>query len=742
MSVAEYTAPARAAAACALGMIAWQVAAKAVRDTLFLEQFDITLLPLMVVGSSLTAVATVPLVGRAMSVLGPARFVPAAFGASAVSFLALGGVYLVLPGVSAVLIYLQIAVLGAVVVSGFWSVVNERFDPRAGKRHFATIVGAANAGGIVGGLAAERVGAWFSVEALLPLLAAVHLFCAVAITRVGVPAHADASLDTDEQSGQSAFRLLAGRPYLRRLAVLVVLLAVSSGLIDYVFKAEAVARFEDAALLRFFAWFYTGVGVLTLVLQQVLARPLLQRAGLGRTAAVLPGMVAMGGVVALFVPGIAAPVGVRAGDGALRSSVFASAYELLYVPLPTHEKRKVKPLIDVGFNRLGDAVGGMVVSGLLLVGALWKPAMLGVAVVLSICAVAVTFLLERGYVGALERSLLYQADRLDPLSDVNDGGTLSVLRRTFGSLDLGARDPQLSQVLLSGMFRAAPQQRDPTPAPAPARLPDDAVVRRVSELRSRDPNRVTAALSGPISPEFVGHVIPLLAWNEVASAALEALCHALPACTGQLVDALMDEDEAFSIRRRVPRALGKAGDHRAVEGLLAGLDDRRFEVRYRCGRGLAALNARIEGLVVPHKRIEAVILAETETEKSVWASRKLLDEVEEVGDDRVDAFLRERVNRSLEHVFTLLSLSLPPAPLQVAFRGLHTDDAQLRGTALEYLEAVLPDALRERLFPLLDDRPHKRRKGVTPEAALDELLASHASIQLNLEELRQREHEG
>ena len=57
--------------------------------------------------------------------------------------------------------------------------------------------------------------------------------------------------------------------------------------------------------------------------------------------------------------------------------------------------------------------------------------------------------------------------------------------------------------------------------------------------------------------------------------------------------------------------------------------------------------------------------------------------------------------QSLAHVFTLLSLVLPRDPLQIAFRSLHSEDKQLRGTALEYLEGVLPAPIRERLWPFL-----------------------------------------
>jgi len=104
----------------------------------------------------------------------------------------------------------------------------------------------------------------------------------------------------------------------------------------------------------------------------------------------------------------------------------------------------------------------------------------------------------------------------------------------------------------------------------------------------------------------------------------------------------------------------------------------------------------------------------------------------------VDDFVKDRANRSLVHVFTLLALVLPAEPLQIAFRGLHTDDQNLRGTALEYLEGVLPPPIRERLWPYLEDNRQKTVVSRPREQILQDLLRSHQSIMLNLEELKQR----
>jgi hypothetical protein len=62
----------------------------------------------------------------------------------------------------------------------------------------------------------------------------------------------------------------------------------------------------------------------------------------------------------------------------------------------------------------------------------------------------------------------------------------------------------------------------------------------------------------------------------------------------------------------------------------------------------------------------------------------------------------------------------------------------LRGTALEYLEGVLPPDIREHLWPFLGDDPKRPAHGRSRDEILADLLRSNESIVLNLEELRRR----
>ena len=83
----------------------------------------------------------------------------------------------------------------------------------------------------------------------------------------------------------------------------------------------------------------------------------------------------------------------------------------------------------------------------------------------------------------------------------------------------------------------------------------------------------------------------------------------------------------------------------------------------------------------------------------------------------------------------MLSLVHEAKPLQIAYKGLHTNDPMLRGTALEYLESTLRAEIRAALWPFLEADTEKSSLRGRDEI-LDSLMNSHQSIKLNLARLR------
>ena len=169
---------------------------------------------------------------------------------------------------------------------------------------------------------------------------------------------------------------------------------------------------------------------------------------------------------------------------------------------------------------------------------------------------------------------------------------------------------------------------------------------------------------------------------------LRPLRRVAPAVTGQLLDALLDPRQDPAVRRRVPRVLRCVGTQRAVDGLLQGLEDARFDVRRQCALTLARITGREPELSVSRAGVFAAVGRE----------------VKGAGGDL-----------ELDHVFTLLSLAVEREPLQIALRAVLGTDPGLRGTALEYLENVLPDDVRGALWPLLGG-PRRRPVPRAPPA--------------------------
>jgi ATP:ADP antiporter, AAA family len=712
------------------------VSGKAVRDALFLTSLDITALPTMLLVTSAFSIVLVVANARAARSTGPGTWVPATFAASGVLFLVEWALRSQAPLATAVAVYLHISAAGPILASGFWLIASERFDPHTAKKRYGHIAAAGTLGGLVSALATERVAAIFGVPAMLPLLALLQ-FCSAWFVRQTASCAVDGSAltasdeDTVAAPRRSALRVLHEAPYLRNLAWLVLLGTTSAALVDYLFKAQAIEAFgRGDNLLRFFALYYAATSVLAFALQTSASRMVLERFGLAVSAGTPAGALLAGSIVSLVAPGFGSLLMARGGESVFRSSFFRAGYELFYTPIPADEKRAAKTLIDVGFDRLGDGVGGGAVRlAILLAPVSQSSAILSLAIMCSAGALWAASRLNRGYLGTLASSLV-DLSRRAAVDPIDAKTTVSGIRPPWLLAGDGA-EPLTSHA----------RHTDGTSARHaidPASLEPE--VRDILGLRSRDRRRVVEVLSREdgLTAGLVPHAITLLAWDQVADHALFALRKVAEERIGQLVDALLDPNQDFAVRRRLARVFSVCVSQRAASGLMFGLDDPRFDVRFQSARSLSAIIEKNPLVQIDSAQIFAVVLREVAVGRGVWESRRLLDGADEGNrPTTLDEFVRTRAGESLAHVFTLLSLALPREPLQIAFRSLYTDDEQLQGTALEYLESVLPPAIRQRLWPFIERRAVAR--SVRPrEEVMAELLRSNHSIVLNLEELRLR----
>ncbi|HEY8196899.1 MAG TPA: hypothetical protein VIG04_07975, partial [Gemmatimonadales bacterium] len=259
-SAADRRAAAAAAAASTI-IITLQLAGKSTRDALFLSTFRVGALPPMVISAAvLSLVLTIGLT-RLMARTRPGQVMPRLFLLSGVLLLAEWMLAAQSRPAAAVLVYLHFTGVGALLVSGFWAIVNERFDPSTARRTIGQITAGGSLGGLLGGLLPERVGAVLPLTAMLPILAILHFLAAGLVMGVEHGGQRDSSSpEVSDDSGPmlTAARILRNSTYLMGLALLVVFASTAEGMLDYVFKARATAAVPTGEeLLRLFAAFYT-----------------------------------------------------------------------------------------------------------------------------------------------------------------------------------------------------------------------------------------------------------------------------------------------------------------------------------------------------------------------------------------------------------------------------------------------------------------------------------------------------
>lgn len=727
-----------ALAAAASGVaVAQLVGAKAARDALFLSHHDVSRLPEMMAAAAFVSLLSAMAFARAMARWAPARVLPVALVANAVLCAVDWLVVERAPRGAAVLFYLQVAFLGASLSAGTWALINECFDPHTAKKVVGRIAMGGTAGGALGGLLGLSLGRLGGVPAMLGVLALLNLVAVVPVLALG--RHAKREPTAERPSARSGFDVLQQHPYLRKLALLVVMVAVTSALLDYVLSARIVGHVgRGPDLVAVFALFHTGVGLASFAIQALATRPALGRLGLSGTMSLLPISVLGAGLLALVSPALWSAVLVRGIDALVQSSLYRAAYELAYTPIPRAEKRPAKMLIDVGFDRVGTALGSGLVLQVLPRVADAENVLLLLTLSISAISVFTAIRLHGGYVDALGRSLRRGAVKLDS-RDVLDATTRRTLAETAG-LDRKMILASIERRRASEADSVPPTSDSPPDADAQAPLPDvreegfgpapvslrfgaevepeerSEIGRALDDLRSGSPSRARAVLEREreLEPELVPAALELLGNDELSRHALRALRRSGERITGTLVDALRDERVSVVVRRRIPRALESLADLRAAQGLTDALFAPELEVRRQAAFALQRQAALPGAPELSSDRVFAAV------------EQELLRGVRELSALGGDEERRQAALASLEHAIVVLSLVLEREPLGLAYRALGSEDQALRGTALEYFETVLPEALRGIALPLFNRLAPQGRTKRDTKTLRDELLRTRS----------------
>ena len=714
------------AAAIALTMIAQQIASKAVRDGLFLSQFPATALPHAIISAAVVSLGAAFVFGRFISTLSPRRGVPILFGVNGALFVLEAALIEPFPRAVAGSLYLHTAAFGGAVVSGFWSVINERFDPYTAKRVMGRIAAGATLGGLVGG-ALTWAFSDLAPYQLLGALAVGNAACGITLTVV-----ARGGAQEERQRSRSA-GMLAGigamgeNPHLKSMALLVFLAALTTTLVDYVFKAEA-SQAQSGSLVGFFAAFYTGTGILTFLVQAALSNRVLERLGVAVAVVCLPIVTILGLGAALIAPVLGTLIVLRGGAMIIENSLYRSGYELLYTPVTPKQKRSAKMLIDLGVDRLGTAVGsGLALLFIAVAAAHTDKILLGLGLVVSLVLVVVIIVVHRRYVA----SLADQIRRARESSTTNPAADARALAYTF--IDSAVEHAWADQITAVS---------DSSPSPhAPEQLSRRDLLALVQQ-RAKD--KRSAAKSQPPPPavpvsEVAQHLLQTPLLDAISSCGIDSpqwqeLERTAPAALGQLTDILLSVRYTVDVRVRAAQLLSGVPDSRTATALTQAIEVPEFRIRRAAALALLRLCASAPALAPPRR-----VLSRRATHELRHRVRPPSEETEF---EQLSPFRTDESGRkfapNFELALLLLAIGADLAALQLAVAAVTSDDPVQRGTGIEYLDTLLPADVRPDVLELARSPEQTQARRNLPDSEMNALAEQFRSRKLDLRQLRRK----
>ncbi|HXM08735.1 MAG TPA: hypothetical protein VN946_02160 [Terriglobales bacterium] len=155
------------------------------------------------------------------------------------------------------------------------------------------------------------------------------------------------------------FRHLQDQVYLpnklvRKFAVLVVVAALTSTLLDLMFRIRVAEYYVlQSDRLHFLGLFQSLLNICALFSQIAVGR-LFQKKLVLAFVHLHPAIICIASSLLAFAPGFWLLTCLRSGDYSLRNSLFRFGSEMTYAHFPDQERAIVRPLIDVIGERLGD----------------------------------------------------------------------------------------------------------------------------------------------------------------------------------------------------------------------------------------------------------------------------------------------------------------------------------------------------------------------------------------------------
>jgi ATP:ADP antiporter, AAA family len=264
--------------------------------------------------------------------------------------------------------YLFGLIVGILLISQFWTLANDVYDPRQAKRIFGFIGAGSSLGGFAGATMTSSVVQQIGTNSVLVVsavtLAACTLTVAWIVRREPAAGRSDAS-KTGEEAGVSsaeALRLLRSSRHLQTIAMVIGFAAIGAAIIEQQLNmaaAESKGAQNVDAVTAFLAQITAYLSIIGFLVQVLLTSRIHRFLGIGFALMILPVVDSATGLLMLFNGALWTAGLARIMDTSLRYTVDKTTREILFLPLPVDVKYQAKPFIDVTVDRVAKGMGAL-----------------------------------------------------------------------------------------------------------------------------------------------------------------------------------------------------------------------------------------------------------------------------------------------------------------------------------------------------------------------------------------------
>jgi AAA family ATP:ADP antiporter len=292
----------------------------------------------------------------------------------------------------------------------FWILVNDIFDPAAGRRLLPVIANFSFVGTIVGlGVAALDANMHFGTVKLL-YLNAIIFFAGFVAAYFGLrKVHIESATTTDVSMKKT---FTEGWEFIKTIPAFayqaVGMLVAGAVMTILLYDALSDAHIDlGSGFQSFYAWYNLLIAIASIVIQSLSAR-IIEKLTLRNSFLIQPFVMLVSVILNFFVPGYQSSAAAQGVARASYDTIDLSNRKAFQALVPNEKRGRVSMFIDSYLPSLGTIVGSLITFGIIAAGLglgwkrdLYGMVYLGLGVVLAILAVWAAFWVRKTYEASL-----------------------------------------------------------------------------------------------------------------------------------------------------------------------------------------------------------------------------------------------------------------------------------------------------------------------------------------------------